>query len=349
MKTEERKFEKQTVRIEEIDLSVVRQVRDWKKNHGAIEDKIEEIVASINAGERIEEIKLCRSGEKYIATSGGIRLAAFARAKVAEISALVFDGTLADALFEASRQDRNEALSRNRADRTAALMALLRNEEVLSRFPSNVELASHCLVDESYVRKVRKKLGLKKPDQVQAKRQDGESYTLPTKNLGKRKGKQKQGASSSRSGPQSSSVPTLPNSQNAVEREPDIFDCGDLDEVIRKAGSVDLIVTDKPTREGMLELWTKATQLLGTNAVTVILTKKPIAERVPSIINAIVDECSTVLASKGYRGGVSGADCRYVGMTPDLAQRQSKPSVNEPLPPQRLNPDAEKKQEESTV
>ena len=123
-------------------------------------------------------------GEKYWLADGFHRVNAAHRiGKFSQIPADVRAGTRRDAVLHAAGANASHGLRRTDGDKRRAVEVLLRDEE-WSKW-SNYEIARRCAVHESYVRKVKRDLGLDTTYSTQYTHpKTGEVTSMKTANIG---------------------------------------------------------------------------------------------------------------------------------------------------------------------
>ena len=112
----------------------------------------------MKAGEKFPPIDVFFDGENYWLVDGFHRLAAFTLVMPGEaIECNVHKGTLQDAQWYSYSVNKAHGLRRTERDKARVVKEALAHPEAANK--SNVEIAEHCGVNESTVRRHRKKLG----------------------------------------------------------------------------------------------------------------------------------------------------------------------------------------------
>ncbi len=120
------------------------------------QDHIQDLIHSLDRGEELPAVLAYYDGQHYWLCDGFHRDAAYeARAKD-KIKAVIRAGTLSDAQWHSYCVNQHLALKRSNADKQRAVIGSLKHPYGIAK--SNCQLAEHCGVDETTVRRWREKL-----------------------------------------------------------------------------------------------------------------------------------------------------------------------------------------------
>lgn len=169
-----------------LDPAVIRTDGGTQARAALNERTVAEYAERMLDGDIFPAVVVFYDGAEYWMGDGFHRLAATERAELAEIAAVVRQGTRRDAVLYAVGANASHGLPRTGADKRRAVETLLRDEE-WSKW-SNREVARQCGVSKGFVGDVREELtGERAPEEVKAVR-GGREYTVNTSNLAGRKG-----------------------------------------------------------------------------------------------------------------------------------------------------------------
>ena len=185
-----------------LNISTIHRPSDLQIRESLRTDHIEDLVASIDAGDELPPVEVVREGNAHWLVDGHHRVKAYEEAGVRSVPAtIVQDGTRQDARWLACAANmEHTALKRSNADKRRAVEAAL----TAAPKKSDNAIAEHCGVSHTFVQNTRKSLATVASEDGQRETADGRK--MDTSNIGK--GGKKAGSKGSGNGEKDDPQPT---------------------------------------------------------------------------------------------------------------------------------------------
>lgn len=172
--------------IEELAVSLLRQDGGTQPRAFINSNTRDEYAESLANGIRLPPALVFYDGENYWLADGFHRVEAAKQNGLGTFPCEVRQGTREDAQWESFGANKTHGLPRTNSDKQRAVEAALKHPMAVTK--SNVQIAEHCGVAESYIRKVKGGgIFAQSEDGKKTVTRNGKTYTQRTEKIGKSK------------------------------------------------------------------------------------------------------------------------------------------------------------------
>lgn len=174
-------------RLQTLKIEQIKRDKTCQQRESLDLDVVEDYKNAFETGAKLPPIKVKFDGEFYWLYDGFHTTQAAINAGLTELRAEVTDGTLRDAILASVGVNSNHGLRRSNQTKRNAVMTMLKDEE-WGKW-SNVQIAKQCNVSESFIRTIKKEIGVTKENkEVTYINKYGEQAEMQAKNIGSTNG-----------------------------------------------------------------------------------------------------------------------------------------------------------------